>query len=66
MYGIPITVEDEENCACGAEWAEAKILVKDDDYDAGQGDLNRSLDAGADRRALQADRSGQAASHSCQ
>lgn len=28
--GIPITVGDEEICACGAEWADAKILVEDD------------------------------------
>lgn len=31
LYGIPITVGDEEICACGAEWADAKILVKDED-----------------------------------
>lgn len=30
--GIPITVGDEEICACGAEWADAKILVEDDEY----------------------------------
>ncbi|MNY31969.1 hypothetical protein D3C86_1661570 [compost metagenome] len=29
--GIPITVGDEQICACGAEWADAKILVEDEE-----------------------------------
>lgn len=29
--GIPIAVGEELICACGAEWADAKILVEDDE-----------------------------------
>lgn len=31
VYGIPIAVGDEQICACGAEWEDAKILVEDEE-----------------------------------
>lgn len=31
--GIPIKVGDEEVCACGAEWADARILVEDEEVE---------------------------------
>lgn len=51
--GIPIKLEGDLICACGAEWEDAKVLVEDEEYESDylfeDDDENVDWDFGDDR-----------------